>query len=296
MSGVRFHGGPQMDSPIRRTVRAGGIAALAAVLVLAAGPAQGQPKLLPARMAPPGVATRPAAEPDPDKDPAAELAEKHFPGGAALKTDPEQQRLLRRAEQCVEDGRLDLAAVLWQKVLDEAGDTLMTRDGRTYTSLAEQVELTLAKLPPLALATYRTSADAEAQALLAAAGTTGEEEALAAVVRRYFLSSVGDDAAYKLACLALDRYDFVGASRLLNKILESHPDPSIPRSEILLRLAVASAHMGDRATAETSLTRLESTAGPRPKSEVVDLIVADVRSSASAASGTAAAAKDWRMT
>src|SRR4029453_8301877 len=108
--------------------------------------------------------------------------EKDFPGGAALKTDPEQQRLLQRAEQCVADGRLDLAAVLWQKVLDEAGDTLMTRDGRLYTSLAEEVEQTLARLPKAALETYRISADGEAQALLAAAGASGEEEALAQVV------------------------------------------------------------------------------------------------------------------
>ena len=270
----------------------------ATILVLStvvAPSALGQRKILapPASGAVPS--TKPRAEIDPDKDPAAELAEKTFPGGAALKTDPEQQRLLRRAEQCVEDGRLDLAAVLWQKVLDEAGDTLMTRDGRTYTSLAEQVERTLAKLPPLALATYRTSADAEAQALLAGAGTTGEEEALAAVVRRYFLSSVGDDAAYKLACLALDRYDFVGASRLLNKILESHPDPSIPRSEILLRLAVASARMGDRTTADQSLTKFETSVGPRPASDIVDLITADVRTSAAALSAVGPAAKDWRM-
>jgi len=76
-----------------------------------------------------------------------EKSEKDFPGGAALKTDPEQQRLLKRAEQCVADGRLDLAAVLWQKVLDEAGDTLMTRDGRTYTSLAEEVERMLSTAP-----------------------------------------------------------------------------------------------------------------------------------------------------
>ena len=61
------------------------------------------------------------------------------------------------------------------------------------------------------------------------AGHESSEEALAIVVRRYFLSSVGDDAAYKLGCYALDRHDFVGASRLFTKILERHPDPSMPR-------------------------------------------------------------------
>src|SRR5687768_7935626 len=48
-----------------------------------------------------------------------------FANGAALKTDPELERLLKRAEQFVRDGRFDLATILWQKVLDESGDTLM---------------------------------------------------------------------------------------------------------------------------------------------------------------------------
>src|SRR5687768_5288747 len=90
------------------------------------------PALGSAQLAPPS--TRPAPRPaaatpttkadkaDAEADKQEDVAEKHLPGGAALKTDPEQQRLLKRAEQCVEDGRLDLAAVLWQKVLDEAGD------------------------------------------------------------------------------------------------------------------------------------------------------------------------------
>src|SRR5205814_527297 len=134
---------------------------------------------------------------DADSDAFKDPAEQRFPGGAALKTDPEQQRLLKRAQQCVEDGRLDLAAVLWQKVLDEAGDTLMagkiieplgpaSTPLMIYNSLAQQVERTLAKLPPAALAAYRTSADAEARALLSAAGPGGEEEALAQIARRFF--------------------------------------------------------------------------------------------------------------
>ena len=96
------------------------------------------PAAIPAPAGPAGKGEKKAKEADEAADKMQDLAEKSFPGGAALKTDPEQQRLLKRAEQCVADGRLDLAAVLWQKVLDEAGDTLMTRDGRTYTSLAEE--------------------------------------------------------------------------------------------------------------------------------------------------------------
>ena len=261
-----------------------------------------QPRAVRPAAGPAAASTKPAAA-DALQDP----AEQRFPGGAALKTDPEYQRLLTRAEQCVQEGRLDLAAVLWQKVLDEAGDTLMVQKVieplgpastplMIYGSVAQQVERTLARLPPAALASYRTSADAEARALLAAAGADGEEEALAQVVRRFFLSSIGDDAAYKLACLALDRHDFLGASRLLNKLLTSHPDPSMPKSELLARLAVAAAHMQDRQTAEQSLAQLATATGPRPPTDVIDLIAADVKSATTrGTAGTLPAARDWHM-
>ncbi|MGI8981935.1 MAG: PQQ-binding-like beta-propeller repeat protein [Pirellulaceae bacterium] len=236
-----------------------------------------------------------AKEADEAADKMQDLAEKSFPGGAALKTDPEQQRLLKRAEQCVADGRLDLAAVLWQKVLDEAGDTLMTRDGRTYTSLAEEVERMLSTADPLALKTYRINADGEAQAVLAKAAPDKEEEALSTVVRRYFLSSAGDESAYKLGCYALDRHDFVGASRLFAKILERHPDPTVPRGEILLRLAVAAAHVGDGATAKAALEAIPQMPGPKPTNDIIEQVDQDATEAAKTATLVSAASQNWHM-
>src|SRR4029453_763446 len=126
-----------------RVIRRGGIGAMI-------GPA--------AAVAPPAAkAADDAADNESDK------VEQQFPGGAALKTDAEQARLLKRAEQCVEDGRLDLAAVLSEKVLDEAGDTLMVSKVQPvnpdekdtpllmYGSLSDEVERTLGKLPKEAL-------------------------------------------------------------------------------------------------------------------------------------------------
>ncbi len=285
------------------------------LLALIVGQAVGQPRIIrrggrEVMIAPAGVAPAPggAKAADDAADADQEKLEQTFPGGASLKTDAEQARLLKRAEQCVEDGRLDLAAVLWQKVLDEAGDTLMVSRVQPdnpnpvqtpllmYGSLAEEVERTLGKLPKEALDTYRIAADGEAQAVMAAAGPDKEEEALATIVRRFFLSSHGDDAAYKLACLALDRHDFVGASRLLSRILERHPDPSMPRGDLLLRLAVASARMGDKVTADTSLTSVSSAPGIRPPSEMVDLVRDEVkRATALASASLSGGGKDWLM-
>jgi outer membrane protein assembly factor BamB len=277
---------------------------LAAHGYLSSAPLLAQP--LPARaLAPAAPAAAPGAagkdvgdkarSVDDAADAMKELAEKRFPGSAPLKTDPEQQRLLKRAEICVADGRFDLATVLWQKVLDEAGDTLMTDDGELYTSLAERVERAIVSLPPEALRTYRLSADGQAELILSQASPADEEAALGKVVQRYFLSSVGDDAAYKLACLAMDRYDFVGASRLLSKIMEQHPDPSMSPSEVLLRLSVASARTGDREAAGKWLTRYASASGERPSSEAFDQVLIDIQRATQQVVTAGATTDHWTM-
>src|SRR5262249_2533776 len=83
-------------------------------------------------------------------------------------------------------------------------------------------------------------------------------------------------------CLALDRHDFVTASRLLDKILTSYPDSSIPKADVLLRQAVASAHLGDRQAAEQALAQIATVAGPRPPAATIDAVAADAKKAATA--------------
>ena len=63
--------------------------------------------------------------------------------------------------------------------------------------------------------------------------------------KKYFLSSLGDEAAFELACLKLDRYEFLPSIRLIDKILNDYPDTNIKRSDLLVRAAVLSARVGD---------------------------------------------------
>src|SRR5262249_49774812 len=147
------------------------------------------------------------------------------------------------------EGRTDLAIVLWQKVLDEAGDSLAAGEvipspGPSSTPLViyrpvhERVVKQLLTMPAATVAAYRPSADAEARAILAAARSELDATALTKVVRRYFLSTTGGQAALQLAGLALDRRDFIAASQLLLR-LQDHPDFSPANREIAGRLAVA---------------------------------------------------------
>ena len=143
--------------------------------------------------------------------------------GAVLKTDPDLEASLETAERFKNDGNYRIATQLWQAVLQRSGDALYSSDGITYFSLVRQVEQLLAALPPDGLAAYRVIADAEAKEILAQADGPNDVTALNQLVRQYFISSLGDDAAFQLGCIYLDRFDFIGARRMFEKIVNQYP-------------------------------------------------------------------------
>jgi len=170
-----------------------------------------------------------------------------------LKTDPDLESILQQAERIKNDGNYRVASQLWQAVLERSGDSLYSGDGTTYFSLVQQVETILANLPPQGLTAYRVLADADAKEILAQAQGANDIESLNKIVRSYFVSSFGDEAAFSLGCIYLDRYDFIGARRLFEKVATQHPDPSMPMDEVYSRIALCQAFLGDVKQAEASL-------------------------------------------
>jgi outer membrane protein assembly factor BamB len=173
--------------------------------------------------------------------------------GAVLKTDPDLEASLQTAERFKNDGNYRIATQLWQAVLGRSGDSLYSQDRLTYFSLVQQVERILADLPPEGLAAYRVIADAEAKEILAEANDPFDTVALNKVVRLYFISSLGDDAAFTLGCIYLDRFDFIGARRMFEKIEKHYPDPSVPREDILVRIALCQSYLGQTEAAQRLL-------------------------------------------
>ena len=88
----------------------------------------------------------------------------------------------------------------------------------------------------------------EARGLIAAAEANPDRaiELLEEATRRYFVSSYGDEAAYQFGLLLLDRGEFVGATQVLEKLLNEYKNPSMSKNDIQLRLAVAKAGLGER--------------------------------------------------
>ncbi|MGI9517048.1 MAG: PQQ-binding-like beta-propeller repeat protein [Pirellulaceae bacterium] len=190
-------------------------------------------------------------------------ADERYAGGAPLKTDPDLMARLDKAEQYRADGNFRVASRLWQSVLAESGDILFTDDHETYFALTEKIESILAELPPHGLSAYRIAADAAAREILAQGNGDNDLDALSQVVKGYFMSSLGDDAAYRLGCIYLDRFDFVGAVRLLNKITDRYPDPSVPMDEVWLRIAIAYSYVGDQPSAREAMNKALAAGGDR---------------------------------
>lgn len=190
----------------------------------------------------------------PDKS---ELDDNPFIRGASLQTDSDVDDLIDRALEYLPDQRYREAVLILQHVIEESGSVLSSEDGRVYRPVRNRVEQVLATLSPEGLQAYRLMVDGQARGLMKLSDPYLDEDALTEVVRRYFLSTWGDDAAFQLGSLNLDRYDFVGARQLFQKLLTVHPDPTPSRNQVLARLVIASVRAGDGAGASRAWRELE---------------------------------------
>ncbi|MFW6162287.1 MAG: PQQ-binding-like beta-propeller repeat protein [Planctomycetota bacterium] len=199
---------------------------------------------------------------------AEEEDEERFLRGADLQTDFEADALLRRAREFLDgpEPQYHKAALVLQHLIDTAGNALASEDYLVYHPVRHKAERLLATLPPAGLETYRAEVDGQVQALLGGGLESRDEGALEAVAERFFLSTRGDEAAFLLACLYLDQHEYLRARRLFLRVLRDHPDPSVPPSAILLRLAVACARSGDSAGARAAWQDLQAlrVSGPLP--------------------------------
>lgn len=164
--------------------------------------------------------------------------------GASVKTNPDLQALLDEALRAVKDKNYRIAVKFLDKVLEASGDSLTASDAnKTIFSMNDHVEKLIAELPADALGIYRITADATAREILNSPGD--EVTRLTQITTFYFASSLGDDAALRLGSIYLDRYDFPGALRVLNKIVDVHPDPSVEMDKVHASIAICHAFMGD---------------------------------------------------
>jgi len=232
--------------------------AVLAVGLLGSGAPGGEARV-PARVA---GAAAPAADTDAEAKEAGDAEEEEderFLRGADLHTDYEADSLLRRALELLggQEPQYHNAALLLQHLIDTAGNALATEDGYVYHPVREKAEQLLARLPEVGLDTYRAEVDGEVRALLGPLARNRDAAALREVADRFFVSSRGDDAAFLLGCLYLDQHQYLRARRAFLRVLRDHPDPSVPKAQVLVRLALACHRSGDAEGARAAWEQLQ---------------------------------------
>jgi len=149
---------------------------------------------------------------------------------------------LTLAKRFADEGRLEVAARLFRRLLEDRSRTLVEAEVESgfFRPVRFAVERAIRDGGPELLEQYLRVAEPTAGAIMPEASDASPEatEALRRITKEFFLTSYGDDAAYRLAQRELDQQRWFQAARLLSR-LPSHPDPSLDLTEVRLRLALA---------------------------------------------------------
>ncbi len=174
---------------------------------------------------------------------------------AITEPDADVNFKLARATMALRSGNPDRAIPLLLDVLRNSPAAMASTNGATFRP-AQKVALDLLRtLPERTLAVYRHH---EA----ASAGNQGrplpmDAAALEAVYRNGLPGPANAAAGLRLAGLLLDQARFRDARRVLLDMLDESPAAGVPRSELLARLLVACARVGDSAQAEWAWAELQ---------------------------------------
>ncbi len=177
---------------------------------------------------------------------------------AEVQTDADADSLMNKAARYVGDGQYREALLLYQHVVDHFPDAMVPHADGVFVPAPMVVRQILAGFPDEGLRAYRLIADAEARGVLGGpVEQVRDRSALQQVARRYFMAEVGDDAAYRLACLLIDAGEYREAATWLDMIVREHPAPSVDRRAMLGRLLIAAARSGQRRAATRAHAELK---------------------------------------
>ena len=280
----------QSERRTRRAILRCAAVAAGLLAVLMAVRAGAQPGDMPA-----GPGGTPPGE-DTGRQPSAggESASRLAPRGSPLDLDRTIVRLLGQADEYAAASRTAEAIAIWQRVLADKrgwlvthGDLGVTTFGGArydvYRPVHAEVERTMTALPADVIELYRRDVDGAAAAALR--DSRGDDSTpLADVVRTYLLSSSGREAGLRLASYYLDRGEFVRAARVLERLRDVSAETSANRqSNLLARLAVAEANLGDLDAARERLDDLRRSPVGEARSLIarVEQVIATAESAAS---------------
>jgi outer membrane protein assembly factor BamB/tetratricopeptide (TPR) repeat protein len=174
---------------------------------------------------------------------------------------------LVEAERMLIEGKPAEAAAALERILDEAGDDLVSPDGLHYRPARRVAQVILSKLPADVLRRYRVRADEPARRLLEAGKSARDPQPLRELIDRYFATRPAEEALLLLGELAFERGEFRTAEGYWRRLLPSddaaeppYPDPRTDSASIRARVILAAVFQGDYGRARQDLDRLRADA------------------------------------
>ncbi len=177
------------------------------------------------------------------------------PFAAVLHASEEAGTLLRRAEEGIERQDWKLAIDSLQRMIELPGEHILARDGHVYESAGRVAQRRIAALPEPGLRAYRLVHDKEAAALLEQAVAQYDADLLRAVVDRFLLTGVGDEAAVTLADWLIDDGRLAEAASILKWLQVVYPDSDLPGWLVDARMAICLGYSGEMEQARSRLDR-----------------------------------------
>ncbi len=179
---------------------------------------------------------------------------------AALRGDlPQTRKRLSEAEQKVLGGNAAEAVEDLQRILDEAGDDLVTIDGKQYRTARWYAHQILAKLPADVLKAYQARIEEPARKLLDAGKRDHDVRPLRELLDRYFVSRPAQEGLLLLGDLLFERGEFRAAELQWRRLLPDasadlhHPAAPSDSAAIRARLILAAIFQGDADRARQAL-------------------------------------------
>lgn len=185
-------------------------------------------------------------------DPAHNATDEDY-SGVYLPTDRTLARAMARAAQRIQDGEYHETLAFLDQILGREEDAFLdgATDPKQLLGLKASARRLIADLPPAGRAAYELLYGAAARRQLKEALASGDREAVSRVVRQYFYTSAGMEAALVFAQIELDSGHPLAAAQLYQDLLDTPAaeERFDPQLSVLAALSWQAAGKPERALA-----------------------------------------------
>lgn len=162
----------------------------------------------------------------------------------------------REARELINDKKYSVGIPELQTVLDAPEDYVSNEPGVGFYSLKRAAEDLLAQLPADGKQYYVMQYGPTAEQMLNRANEQDNLDLLREVVRRYFYTNAGAEAAYTLGAWYYERGDLQAAVQQWEALSERHDQASAREPHLTFKLAVAWYHLGNLGKCRQALMKL----------------------------------------